>query len=48
MWRRHRVLIGATLVGLAAIGVLPMASPSIVTLLALILAGIVGLKLIEG
>ncbi|HZB38508.1 MAG TPA: branched-chain amino acid ABC transporter permease [Beijerinckiaceae bacterium] len=47
MWRRHRVLIGATLVGLAAIGVLPMASPSIVTLLALILAkGVVVLGII--
>ena len=38
MSRRQRVLVGATRIGLAAVVLLPLASPSIVTLLALILA----------
>ena len=47
MWRRHRMLVGATLLGLAAVALMPMASPSIVTLLALILAkGVVVLGII--
>ena len=46
-WRRHGPLLGASLLGLAAVAVLPLASPSIVTLLALILAkGVVVLGLI--
>jgi ABC-type branched-subunit amino acid transport system permease subunit len=47
MWRRQRALFGAILVGVAAIAFLPLASPSIVTLLSLILAkGIVVLGII--
>jgi ABC-type branched-subunit amino acid transport system permease subunit len=46
-WRQHRALLAASLVGLAAIAVLPLASPSIVTLLSLILAkGVVVLGII--
>ena len=45
--RRHSVLLGAVLVGLAAVALLPLASPSIVTLLSLILAkGIVVLGIV--
>jgi ABC-type branched-subunit amino acid transport system permease subunit len=45
--RRHSVLLGATLVGLAAVALLPLASPSIVTLLSLILAkGVVVLGIV--
>ena len=47
MRRQHSVLLGATLVGLAAVALLPLASPSIVTLLSLILAkGVVVLGII--
>ena len=47
MWRRHRALVGAALLGLAAVALMPMASPSIVTLLSLILAkGIVVLGIV--
>jgi ABC-type branched-subunit amino acid transport system permease subunit len=47
MWRRHRVLVGATLLGLAAVALMPLASPSIVTLLSLILAkGVVVLGIV--
>jgi branched-chain amino acid transport system permease protein len=45
--RRQPVLLGAVLVGLAAVALLPLASPSIVTLLSLILAkGIVVLGIV--
>ena len=45
--RRHGVLLGAVFVGLAAVTLLPLASPSIVTLLSLILAkGIVVLGIV--
>jgi ABC-type branched-subunit amino acid transport system permease subunit len=47
MRRGQPLLIGATLVGLAAVALLPLASPSIVTLLSLILAkGIVVLGIV--
>jgi branched-chain amino acid transport system permease protein len=47
MWRRHRALVGAALLGLAAVALMPMASPSIVTLLSLILAkGVVVLGIV--
>jgi branched-chain amino acid transport system permease protein len=47
MVRRPPALVGATLVGLAAVALLPLASPSIVTLLSLILAkGVVVLGIV--
>jgi branched-chain amino acid transport system permease protein len=47
MWRRHRALVGAALLGLAAVALMPMASPSIVTLLSLVLAkGVVVLGIV--